>query len=329
MMQKYGFTKLTPGEFQSWIAAQSISRTCKRIQQHHTWKPRYANFTGSNHFELQRNMRRHHINVNGWSDIGQHFSIFPDGDILTGRPLNTSPACIYRANADAICIENLGNFDQGGDDMTSDQAASIFSTTAALLRKIGISAPSKTNVVYHHWYDGNGNLVFENSGQKSCPGTNFFGGNKLADFDANFLPRLRAEMGASPAPVPSGLRHWASVTADRLNIRQGPSSQKAVVDDHGPLEFGAVVRVYEKAPNGWCRISQSKEYWIYGRHTREVQPATVNTVDTNARLGAGMQHDIARVLQPGDSVFIFGEADRWWQIADDLWVHKTLLDLAS
>lgn len=328
MQTKYGFTKLSPAEFPAWIAAQSISRTIVRVQQHHTWKPRYSNFSGSNHFEMQRNMKRYHVNANGWSDIGQHFSIFPDGAIVTGRSLNTSPACISRANSGAICIENIGNFDTGGDVMSPEQAASIFSTTKALLNKIGISTPTKTNVVYHHWYNGNGDLVFHNSGQKSCPGTAFFGGNKLADFEANFLPRLQAEMSGQTAPSPSGLVSWARVEADSLNIRKGASSKFGLANDNGPLSYGDVVRVYEVAANGWFRISQSKSYWIYGRYTIPARPAVVNTPDTNVRGGPGMSFDVERVLQDGDHVFVLEESGEWKRIDDDQWIHQSLLTLA-
>ena len=65
-------------------------------------------------------MKAYHVTYNGWNDIGQHFTIFPDGLILTGRSLEKSPACIYGQNANAICIENLGNFDLGGDQMRNN-----------------------------------------------------------------------------------------------------------------------------------------------------------------------------------------------------------------
>jgi hypothetical protein len=66
-------------------------------------------------------MKNHHVNNNGWADIGQHFSIFPDGKICTGRNLESTPACIYGRNANAICIENVGYFDTGKDTMTTAQ----------------------------------------------------------------------------------------------------------------------------------------------------------------------------------------------------------------
>jgi len=65
-------------------------------------------------------MKHHHVATNGWSDIGQNFSIFPDGTIMTGRPFNTTPACILGNNGRAICIENVGDFDSWRDTMTAN-----------------------------------------------------------------------------------------------------------------------------------------------------------------------------------------------------------------
>lgn len=80
-------------------------------------------------------MKTHHMVNNGWSDIGQHFTIFPDGLILTGRNPENTPACIYGQNANSICIENLGNFDHGADVMTTVQKEAIISVTAILCMK--------------------------------------------------------------------------------------------------------------------------------------------------------------------------------------------------
>ena len=66
-------------------------------------------------------MKNHHVNHNGWRDIEQYFSIFPDGTILTGRSLEQSPAYIIRQNANSICMKNVRNFDIGGDNMTLAQ----------------------------------------------------------------------------------------------------------------------------------------------------------------------------------------------------------------
>lgn len=322
MQKKFGFTLIKADEFESWLASQSISRVCARVQQHHTWKPRYSGFNGKNHFEMQRAMKRYHINDRGWSDIGQHFSIFPDGVVLTGRPLNRSPACIGNANSGAICIENVGNFNKGGDTMNDAQANAIFLVTASLLKKIGIRIPTRSNVVYHHWYNSRGSLVYHNSEQKSCPGTAFFGGNQLSDFEKNFLPRLQQAMGDGGVP-PRGLIQWATVNTDSLKVRTGPSSSASLSNQHSAIPYGSVIRIYEEASNGWKRISQTKQLWVYGRFVDAVTPAMVNTPDTNARIGPGMDFDIARVLQDGDKVFVSAENGAWRSITEDLWIHES------
>ena len=104
-------------EFETWLPNLSISRTVRTVQQHHTWSPSYAQFNGTNHFEVQKGMKNHHVENNGWNDIGQHISIFPDGTVVTGRPFNVTPACIAGANSGCFCIESVGNFDTGKDTM--------------------------------------------------------------------------------------------------------------------------------------------------------------------------------------------------------------------
>ena len=322
METKYGFTKFSVQEFLSWIGGISVARTLDRVQQHHTWKPRYSGFGGNNHFELQRSMKRHHVDTNGWSDIGQHFTIFPDGMVMTGRPLNRSPACIYGANSGAVCIENLGNFDAGGDTMLDEQKQAIFRVTAALLERFGLGEPSEDNIVYHHWYDSNGNKKFGVDGVKSCPGTAFIGGNKLPDFKEHFLPGVRAALGgASPGPV--GVVKWIHVDADWLPIRAEAASDAKIIDRVG---LGAILRVFEERDR-WYRVSNTKSHWVYSRNTHPVRRATVNTIDTNCRTGPGMQFDIVEVYNKGDRVFVHGRRGNWLSIGPDQWIHETLLGI--
>ena len=194
MTTKSGFTKLSISEFEQWIANLKVAKTILYIQQHHTWNPSYISFKNDNHFELQLAMKNYHVNNHGWMDIGQHFTTFPDGSILTGRSLEQTPACIFGFNANAICIENLGNFDLGKDTMTAAHKETIVRITAALCKKFNIPVNSN-KIVYHHWFNqltGERNNGIENN--KSCPGTLFFGGNSVADCQQNFLPLVKAAM---------------------------------------------------------------------------------------------------------------------------------------
>ena len=339
METQSGFTKLTIDEFETWIDQQSVARNIHRIQQHHTFLPNYGNFTGTNHFSVQKGMKNHHVNNNGWSDIGQHFSSFPDGTILTGRPLNKSPACIFGANSGSICIEHVGDFDADNDQMTPEQADTAVRMTAAMLQRFGLGDPNEMNIVYHHWYDADGNKKFGVDAVKSCPGTAFFGGNKLHDFNAGFRPLVAAELGspavpapatgAGPTPVPvapavAPLMHVV-VTADFLNIRTGPGAANPKIVEHGPAELGSILRVFQTVSR-WHRISNSKQHWVFGRFTAQVTPATVNTDGTNCRTGPGMGHPVAVVFDAGEQVFVHETDGNWSRIGPDRWIHSSLLD---
>ncbi len=99
METRSGFTKMSMDEFPVWLNSQRIARTILKIQQHHTYRPDYSHFDGKNHFDRQQAMKNHHMLNKDWADIGQHFTIFPDGTILTGRDMEKTPACIYSQNA--------------------------------------------------------------------------------------------------------------------------------------------------------------------------------------------------------------------------------------
>ncbi len=197
MTKKFGLVKWNIIEFEEWLNSLQLARTVLLIQQHHTFSPSYAQFNGSNHFELQQGMKNYHISHNEWSDIGQHFSTFPDGTILSGRSLEQAPVCIKGQNANSICLEHLGNFDIGEDDMTAEQRSTIIQMTAILCRRFTIPVDSQS-IVYHHWFDlSTGQRNEGSKNNKSCPGTNFFGGNKVIDCSTNFLPLISQAISSS------------------------------------------------------------------------------------------------------------------------------------
>lgn len=185
------FKKYNTEEFEKYITSLNVSRGIKLVQLHHTYVPGYKQFTGKNHIQLQTGMRNYHINTNGWSDIAQHFTIFPDGAIVTGRSMEMIPAGIKGANAGAICIECVGNFDAGGDVMRKEQKDAIVRVVKILMDKFSLQP--ETAVVYHGWWTAAGKKLGDytrGKSAKTCPGTNFFGGNTRKAFEENFLPFL-------------------------------------------------------------------------------------------------------------------------------------------
>lgn len=327
MESKNGFLKMSVAEFVSWIQSQRIARTILTVQQHHTWSPSYTHFNGNNHFERQLAMKNHHVRNNGWSDIGQHFTSFPDGTIVTGRSLESTPACIFGANRDSICIEHLGNFDKDGDTMTNEHRLSIIQMTAALCDKFRL--PVNTfSIIYHHWFElSTGKRNNGIGGNKSCPGTNFFGGNKIEDCMTNFLPLVEQALQGSPIPhLPPGIEKYVAVTANSLNVRTSPTGSASKASDRDPVQLGAILRIYKES-NGWLKISNSQSHWVYGKYTTDVQRASVNANVLRVRSGPGTQFSIVDNLMKSEEIFISTIKGDWCKISlEEKWLSKSFLD---
>ncbi|WP_142687411.1 peptidoglycan recognition protein family protein [Chitinophaga polysaccharea] len=192
MKQVGKFLLLDVDEFQKWLSLFQPGRVITHVQQHHTWIPSYKHFDGNNHFKLCDSMEQGHIK-RGFDEIAQNLTTFPDGKIMICRHLNKQPAGIHLANKGGICIENIGDFDIGRDVMNQQQKSTIVALTGLLLKKFNITPNSQT-LVYHHWFDletGKRKITDESDSIKTCPGTNFFGGNTVKAYNDNFLPLFK------------------------------------------------------------------------------------------------------------------------------------------
>lgn len=189
-MKKLGkFILLDLDELRVWLSEYKQIRPITHIQQHHTWRPNYKLFNMNNHFKLCDSMERDHIKRN-LGQIAQNFTTFPDGLIMVCRDLNIQPTGIAKANGGGICIENVGDFDINKDVMTEAQRNTIIELTKMLLVKYKL-IPNEKTLVYHHWYNpktGQRKTADEPNSEKTCPGTNFFGGNTRKDYINHFLP---------------------------------------------------------------------------------------------------------------------------------------------
>ena len=224
------FKKYNIRQFEKYISALSVSRRISLIQLHHTYSPSYKQFTGNNHIALQTGMRSYHIKYNGWSDIGQHFSIFPDGMIVTGRSVEMIPAGIKGANTGAICIECVGNFDAGGDIMSDAQKESIVSVVKILLDKFSLQPENA--VIYHSWWNASGKKLgdyIKGKSAKTCPGTNFFGGSSRNAFETNLLPLIST--GEKDSSVKQEIKNIAEILSAAGIITDMELWQKKCADD--------------------------------------------------------------------------------------------------
>ena len=243
MQIQNGFTKMdTPDEFESWLKSQKVSRQIKLIQIHHT-ATRLSTFKNNNHFTLQQSMKNFHVKNNGFADIAQQFTIFPDGSIVTGRSLNTNPAGITGANTGAICIENYGWFDKNYDIMPQAQKEAIIKYVAILCKHFKLT-PSSNTIVYHCWYTAKGqklNDYVAGKSCKTCPGTNFFGGNTFNSYMINFLPLIQRQYNQannSITPSTSTISTSGNISISAINVIKG-----------NPTQFSKIVKNIKESLN--------------------------------------------------------------------------------
>ena len=324
-------------EFAAWLASSSFSRVIRLLQCHHTYIPSYSNFQQTNHFELLRGMENAHLQ-RGFSEIAQNLTTFPDGSVAVCRPIDTIPAGIKGANKNGICIENLGNFDAGQDSMTPEHRGCIINVFALLCKKFNLHPDSQT-IVCHHWYDlTTGERTNGAGNTKSCPGTNFFGGNTVQDAEQDFIPLVDQQLAAcfGPAPaLPPRPFYTADVQVDTLNVRVQPLATAAIAKQ---LNRGVELPVYEER-NGWCRIDPLNSLWVNGEflmstsipiQVQALYAAQVTADLLNVRTLPSLSGSIANQLNRGKSVYVYEERDGWCRVDSvaSSWVNSTYLGRA-
>ena len=277
---KYGFTKMTAKEFKTWLPKQG-NYNYTGIQIHHTWLPDYSCFykaDGTHEDELtrQNNMKNVHVKTNGWADIAQHFTIFPNGTVVTGRKLsNTTPVGIKGWNSNKICVEIYGNFDKGKDVMTEEQKVAVITVYGELCKKFNIT-PSISTIRCHAWFTSGGTYLGDYNPSKSaktCPGTNFMGfGNSKAAIQNNFIPLIQNYIKTGETSISKPVNNTQpvtgcgvyKVTANTLNVRKGPGTSYAVTTTVKKGEAYTITKIngnwgYLKSGAGWIHLGYTEK----------------------------------------------------------------------
>lgn len=92
---------------------------------HHTASPRATTTV--------EEIRRHHVEVNGWSDIGYHYIILGDGTLKVGRPAHLMGAGALGFNQGVLHIAVCGNFDT--EALTHQQIHTLQQLLAVLCKR--------------------------------------------------------------------------------------------------------------------------------------------------------------------------------------------------
>lgn len=171
-----GFKQYTVEDYLDYLRTTSITREINQIHLHHTWKPTKEGYNASSNKErVIFGMWSYHTKQLGWSNIGQHISLAPDGTVWDGRDINKTPASIKGHNTGAFAIEMIGNFDVGHEKIEGKQLESLIKLLRGLFDLF-----KGAKLVFHREYSS-----------KTCPGTsvnkeailNLVNGKKVAIMD--------------------------------------------------------------------------------------------------------------------------------------------------
>ena len=280
MKTQNGFTLLENAkDVRNWLAKQKVTRTITRLQVHHMDAPSYSTWEKTDkkvfaepHFGRTQSLNDYGKRTwgSGASDghghyIAQHFNVFPDGKITTGRNLNSTPIGIRGWNTNAICVEIYGKFDKGHDVMNAKQKEAVIYLYGELCKRFDIPV-NTSHIRPHCWFTAGGTYLGKyNSSRsaKTCPGTNFWGvGCSTSGFN-KFLADVKAYVNGK-APVEEKPKETkvnkegkVNVSSGTLNVRKSYNADSTKL---GELKDNAKVKIVATVSNGWLRIKYKDGY---------------------------------------------------------------------
>ena len=152
------FKQITLEQFDALLRSRALTRRLNAVHMHHTRRPRHADYRGHDTIVA---MWRYHTREKGWSDIAQHLTIGPGGELWLGRNWNRPPASAAGHNGNTrvgpFMFEMVGDFDAGQDPFTGAQRDAALHVIARVQRRFGLPPES---LHFHNQMSG-----------KSCPGS--------------------------------------------------------------------------------------------------------------------------------------------------------------
>ena len=293
MRTQNGFTLLeNKKDVRDYLAKQKVTRKITRLQVHHMDLPNYSTWEKTDkkvfsepHFGRTQSLNDYGKRTwgSGASDghghyIAQHFNVFPDGMITTGRHLNSTPIGIRGWNTNALCIEIYGDFDKGKDVMTKAQKEAVIALYGELCKRFDI--PVNTNHIRPHcWFTAGGTYLgkYDSSrSAKTCPGTNFMGYGCSPNGFAKFLAEVKAYVNGKEAPKEenkaSFKKYIAKPTVDGLTGRKGPGVEydKVTMID---TDIAVTIIDEEKAKDGGTWLKCKSGYYVNKKYMEFVRYA--------------------------------------------------------
>lgn len=289
MRTKNGFTLLeNKKDVKNWLAKQKVTRTINKLQVHHMDLPNYSTWEKTDkkvydepHFGRTQSLNDYGKKTWNYSDghghyIAQHFNVFPDGMITTGRHLNSKPIGIRGWNDGAICIEIYGDFDKGKDVMSKAQKEAVIALYGELCKRFKIPVDT-AHIRPHCWFTAGGTYLGKyNSSRsaKTCPGTNFWGVGCSSSGFNKFLADIKAYVNGEEVPkeeAPASFKQYiAKPTVDGLSCRKGPGTEydKVTVID---TDIAVTVVDEAKAKDGGTWLKCKAGYYVNKKYMKLIR----------------------------------------------------------
>ena len=289
MKTKNGFTLLENKEdVKKWLNSQKVTRKITRLQVHHMDLPNYSTWEKTDkkvfsepHFGRTQSLNDYGKRTWNYSDghgkyIAQHFNVFPDGKITTGRHLNSTPIGIMGWNTSAICIEIYGDFDKGKDVMTKAQKEAVIALYGELCKRFDIPV-NTSHIRPHCWFTAGGTYLGKydpNRSAKTCPGTNFMGYGCSPSGFAKFINKVKDYVKGKEAPKEedeaSFKQYIAKPTVDGLAGRKGPGVEydKVTMID---TDIAITIVDEEKAKDGGTWLKCKSGYYVNKKYMEFVR----------------------------------------------------------
>ncbi|MEQ4300344.1 N-acetylmuramoyl-L-alanine amidase [Plantactinospora sp. B6F1] len=198
-----------------------ISSSPDKIVIHHTAGPNSTNYTQSHAYAMARSIQNFHMDGNGWSDSGQHFTISRGGYIMEGRHnslsrLRAGSGMVVGAHCPGQNDKGIGIENEGTYTSATPPAAlydSLVQFCAYICDQYGIAA---SRIYGHRDYYAT-----------ACPGNVLYG----------MLPQLRADVadaldGGTPTP-PAFSAIVDNTTSDRFTASDNWRTSSYAAERYG------------------------------------------------------------------------------------------------
>ena len=97
-------------------------------------------------------IRRWHVNGNGWKDIGYHYLIYLDGSIHQGRPIDQVGAHCTNHNQNTIGICYVGGMASDGKTPKDTRTVAQVAALRTLVKSLKVCFPTIKKVSGHYMY---------------------------------------------------------------------------------------------------------------------------------------------------------------------------------